>query len=220
MPQAIKKAKLKNHGDHVILQKNHLVAVAWKDKKVVNYLATNADPSENVAVQRRQKDGSIKEVPCPAIGQNYNRYMFGVDRADQLRMAYSTCRKAIKWWKYLFWFCMDIAIVNSFICMKESRNHKILTKSGRESPRTQLRFRMALAKQLIADYRGSRKRKLKSNTDNCGNAHWPVKNEKRGRCKQCTKNKRRHEVFIKCSQCDVFLCVDNDCFKKWHQNMD
>ena len=43
------------------MPKNHLIASAWKDKKVVNYLATNCDPYENVAVQRKQKDGTVKQ---------------------------------------------------------------------------------------------------------------------------------------------------------------
>ena len=43
------------------MPKNHLIASAWKDKKVVNYLATNCDASENVAVQRKQKDGTVKK---------------------------------------------------------------------------------------------------------------------------------------------------------------
>jgi hypothetical protein len=42
---------------------------------------------------------------------------------------------------------------------------------------------MALGQQLIGTYRGSRKRKLVSVVDNCGNAHWPTKFEKKGRCK-------------------------------------
>ena len=43
------------------MQKNHLIAIAWKDKIVVNYLATNCDPYENVTVQRKQMDGTVKE---------------------------------------------------------------------------------------------------------------------------------------------------------------
>lgn len=60
------------------------------------YLSTNCNPSETINVQRKQKDGTIKDVPSPIIGQMYNKYMFGVDRADQLRINYSTCRKALK----------------------------------------------------------------------------------------------------------------------------
>lgn len=90
----MKGIKLKNL-DSLLMQKKELCAAAWKDKKVF-YLSTNCNPSETINVQRKQKDGTIKDVPSPIIGQMYNKYMFGVDRADQLRMNYSTCRKALK----------------------------------------------------------------------------------------------------------------------------
>ena len=50
-------------------------------------------------LRRRRKDGTLKDVTCPSVATVYNKFMFGVDRADQIRMQYSTCRKALKWWK-------------------------------------------------------------------------------------------------------------------------
>jgi hypothetical protein len=219
MPETLKNAKLKNRGELITMQKGNLCAWVWKDKKNVFYLSTNCDPTTANTVRRRQKDGTLKDVPCPSVATAYNKFMFGVDRADQIRMQYSTCRKALKWWKYLFWFCFDLALVNSYICMKESPNHKLLSKSGKEKVRTQLSFRMALGQQLIGTYRGSRKRKLVSVVDNCGNAHWPTKFEKKGRCKLCYQNKRRREVKLGCKQCDIYLCVDDDCFAKYHSQL-
>lgn len=34
------------------------------------------DPSEKINVQRKQKDGNIKEVPSPIIGQMYNKFNY------------------------------------------------------------------------------------------------------------------------------------------------
>lgn len=72
--------------DHKILQKNELIATAWGDKKTVFNLSTNSDPNDHISILRKQKDGTMKDVPCPVIGRQYNIFMFGVDRADQLRM--------------------------------------------------------------------------------------------------------------------------------------
>jgi hypothetical protein len=47
-----------------------------------------------------------------------------------------------------------------------------------------LSFRKNLAKQLTGNFRGNRKRKLVSNVDPQDVEHWPVENDKRGRCKQ------------------------------------
>lgn len=96
MPEEMKGIKLKNHGDSLLMQKKELCAAAWKNKKVVFYLSTNCNPSETINVQRKQKDGTIKDVPSPIIGQMYNKYTFGVDRADQLRIIILPAGKPLK----------------------------------------------------------------------------------------------------------------------------
>lgn len=116
MPAALKNKKLKNRGESITLTKGNMTAIAWKDKKPVFYLTTFEDSTQTSIVKRRQKDGTQKEYSVPKVAENYSKFMFGVDLADQKRMAYSTCRKAKKWWKYLFWFCFGVALVNSFIC--------------------------------------------------------------------------------------------------------
>ena len=219
MPAAVKSKKLKNHGESIILQKGNMTAVAWKDQKPVFYLTTFEDPTQTSTVNRRQKDSTQKEYSAPKVAENYNKYMFGVDLADRKRMAYTTCRKAKKWWKYLFWFCFDVALVNSFICFQESPNHKKTTKHGREVKHRKIDFRQALATQLIGTFRGSRKRKLPSVIDNCGTAHWPSLFEKPGRCKLCSVEKRRHEQSVGCKQCGIRLCLRHDCFTKYHKKL-
>lgn len=122
-----------------------------------------------------------------------------------------------KWWKYLLWFLVVLVVVNAYICMKESPNHKLTINSGSEVTRTQLSFQMELCKRLIVTFQGFWKRRTKSNVDSEGRAaHWPVKHTKLGECRQCTAEKRRHEVNIQCIQCQVFLCIDNGCFEKYH----
>lgn len=74
----------------------NFVQLRGKIKKTGFFLSINCDPQEKIHVQRKQKDGTVKDVPCPVIGQQYNKFMFGVDRADQLRMQYSTSRKSRK----------------------------------------------------------------------------------------------------------------------------
>ncbi|KAJ8316067.1 hypothetical protein KUTeg_006285 [Tegillarca granosa] len=106
------------------MQKGNLIATAWKDKKLVTYLRPCSDPTMVRTEQRRLKDGSVKDLPATSVSEFYNKYMFGVDIADQKEMQYSTYRKAKKWYKYWFWFCFDMAVVKSLVCMQESPNHK------------------------------------------------------------------------------------------------
>ena len=219
MPVALKTKELKHRGDTVTMQKGNLTAIGWKDKKPVYYLTTYEDPTQTSVAKLRLKDGIKIEYAGPKVVETYNKYICGVDLAEQKRMAYSTCRKSRKWWKYLFWFCFDVALVNSFICFQESPNHRKTTSRGRETKHRQIDYRQALAKQMVGSFRGSRKRKAPSVIDNCGHAHWPTLFEKPGRCKQCSKEKRRHEQSVGCKQCGIRLCLKHDCFTKYHKDL-
>ena len=217
-PKAILHKKcVKNQGDMKIAQKGPLLAVAWQDKKTVNTLSTADDPATiRQTVQRKQKNGNIIEVPCPSTIRQYNDHMNGVDRADQLRTMLSTYRTSRRWWLYLFWFLFDVAVTNAFVLMRDSVNHQKKTTGGKPKVLTMLHFRKMLAKLLIGDFRESRKRKRTPTTDPAGNAHWPVTG-KRGRCRQCSKSGQRHESKLKCSACQVSLCVD--CFEIYHMQL-
>ena len=95
---------VRQRGQYVAAQRGEMVAVKWKDKKVVNFLSTAESGLAVAEVNRRKKDGTVEKVPCPAVVLNYNKFMNGVDRADQIRTTYSTYRTSRKWWQYLFWF--------------------------------------------------------------------------------------------------------------------
>ncbi|XP_033728229.1 piggyBac transposable element-derived protein 4-like [Pecten maximus] len=216
LPPAVVKAKLRKQGDMIQRQKGNLVATAWHDKRTVLLLTTNVDPTERTTVQRKQKDGTIVEVPCPNAIRTYTQNMNGVDRADQPRSTYCINRKCTKWWKYLLWFIVDIAICSSFILMKESPNHHLRTRTGRQKSRSQLEFRQKLSHQLLGTYQGKRKREVVPERQNLGVLHWPADLGKKRTCKQCSKNGLRKEPKTGCEQCGVNLCVP--CFKPYHKD--
>ncbi len=41
--------------------------------------------------------------------------MFGVDKLDQLVSYYSFLHKNVKWWRKVFFWCLEVAVVNSII---------------------------------------------------------------------------------------------------------
>jgi hypothetical protein len=204
---------VKNQGEKKIVQRGQITA--WKDKKVIYFLSSADDPTlDGLQVQRRQKDGTQRMVASPAVVQNYNLKMNGVDKADQSRTEYPTYRMCKRWWTYVFYLLLDLSVANAFILMKESPDHKLKTSMGKSKERTLLNFRMNLAKQMIGQFQITRKRKRISNIDPNEVGHWPIENEKRGRCKNCFGNKIRKDVKTKCSGCDIFLGID--CFKTYH----
>ena len=50
----------------------------------LHVLSTNAQPGEVKTVRRKQSDGKLVDIQCPASVLSYNTYMGGVDRGDQL----------------------------------------------------------------------------------------------------------------------------------------
>ena len=109
LPQCAKE-KLRP-GEKVVSQKGNVVFTKWHDKRDVSLISTNCSPlAVDVVVSRRNQD-----VSKPAVVDKYNKHMGGVDLADQPRQHYSIGRSSYKWYRYIFWFLMDISISNSFL---------------------------------------------------------------------------------------------------------
>lgn len=130
-------------GESVYQQQGNIVITVWKDKKLVSFISTQCDVRGNETVRRKQKDGTYIKVPTIPAVTLYNKYMGGVDRSDQMRQYYETLRQAKKWWRYLFWFCLDVTIVNAHILIQIADNHPHLT---------QLEFRIELVNALIGEF--------------------------------------------------------------------
>lgn len=78
-------------GDSTSVQKGPLVGSAWLDNKIVTVLSTTNQPEDESTVLRCQKDGSQVPVNCPQNIADYNKYMGGVNRGDQLHGYYRCC---------------------------------------------------------------------------------------------------------------------------------
>ena len=191
-----------------------MVATRWRDKRVISFLSTIDNATEDTTVIRKTRDGAGRSVDAPMVVKQYNEHMNGVDRHDQVRTEYSTYRKSNKWWHYIFWFLFDVSIANGYILMRESKNHQLTSQKGNSKHRDQLSFRKSLANQLIGQARFGRKRSLTPNIDPNGVSHWPIKGV-RGRCRWCYMQGRgRREPAVRCDACNIPLCVP--CFKPYH----
>lgn len=205
-----------------------LVFYKWKDSKIV-YLLSNFHGTENTTVQRTQKDGTQKSVPCPVAMKDYNNNMFGVDKADQLCAIYGIDRKSKKWWHRIFFGLIDRIILNAQIAHNKFSLH----------PFNSLTFRRGVAQSLIALSKPSKpgrpanmqqpksKKRRRSHTTSVSSAirlqnrgaHWvEFKPKKRGRCEVCSSKGAESRPHSTCSLCKVFLCsnVNKNCFKEFH----
>ena len=98
------------------------------DRKLVMVMSTNCQPSSRGTVLRRQKDGSRTDVTCPESVILYNKFMGGVDMGDQYRGYYSCRMKSRKFYKYLSFFLLDVAIFLTATFYTEHATQIILSK--------------------------------------------------------------------------------------------
>ncbi|XP_053393043.1 piggyBac transposable element-derived protein 4-like [Mercenaria mercenaria] len=155
-PAELKKPRdVKNRGDMKILQlgDSNVTGSAWMDKKHVHHVSTLSNPND-VRDANRRVNREVVQVQQPHSVWSYNKYMGGVDLHDQLRVNYNIGRNGKKWWKYLFWFLFNCAVVNSYIVYKE-----VSTRLTKKKRFRHVDFRVELQRQLIAGY-AKRKRSV------------------------------------------------------------
>ena len=115
-----------------------------------------------------------------------------------------------KWWRYLFWFLVNSAIVNAYIIYKQVNRRRHSKKRY-----SHIDFRIELADSLIAGY-SSRKRRIPEvnhpglvevqNLNGHVNCKLPGR---KGRCRCHLKYlHQRCETVYECSLCRVQLCRD------------
>ena len=133
-----------NRGESKTMRRGKVTASSWKDNKVVTVMSTTSQPSATGTVLRRQKDGTRISVPCPEAITTYNQNMGGVDRGDQLRGYYNCKVKSRKFYKYIFYFLLDVSITNAFILYKYFHSSPTFNSIKK--------FRLQLARELIGEY--------------------------------------------------------------------
>lgn len=209
-----------NRGDFIWRMKGPMLALTWMDKKAVHAAGTNQKaPTENTpTVNRKKKDGTVEQIPCPETIASYNAHMGGVDRNDQMKSYYTIPVSGKKWWSRIFYDLIDRAVYNSFVLEQESPHH---------AARSLKQFRIDVAKQLVGTF-SSRKKRGRSSDEGLRLArhierHFPDflplnENGKRKerRCKVCYERGVVKKTSYFCPDCDTGLCVA-PCFREFHQ---
>ena len=108
--------------------------------------------SQDDTVKRRNPDGTSTNVPCPPLLPDYQQYMQGVDRGDKLIGYYNIGRRSKKWWKKVFSYIIECALLNAYLLEQyaEPTLHDPSMK-GREKGDF-LSFRLDVAEQLIGSH--------------------------------------------------------------------
>ena len=137
-----------------------VLALQWQDNSAVHFLTTIHTLEERVISERkkprisssngpaiRRAFGSQEwlNVPIPVIINDYNCYKVGVDVADQYRSYYFTQLKCLRNWPPIFFWLLDITIINSYLLLCRLTPHSTY-------PGTSRSFCIFLAKSIITQY--------------------------------------------------------------------
>lgn len=112
-PKEVTESKLKK-GEINWRRSGNVYVTKWKDKRDVLSITTAHHPG---LVETKNRYGETKIKPCDVA--DYNQYMSGVDRMDQMISYYNTPRKTIRWYKKVLLHLVDVTVWNSYYLYKQ-----------------------------------------------------------------------------------------------------
>ena len=129
----------------------NVLVLAWKDKRQVTMVSTYHDTKmEKVGtIEKGEQEVETNKSVCVL---DYTKNMGVVDLGDHFCATYSFISKSLKWWRKLFFWCLEISIVNSYIlyCSHAERMDK--------KTMTRVKYRRSLVEKLVGDTQNTRKR--------------------------------------------------------------
>ncbi|KAG5870479.1 hypothetical protein JTB14_006399 [Gonioctena quinquepunctata] len=122
VPIDVKNAKLAK-GNTIARYEEGFMIGKWRDKRDVrdvSYISTEFE-SNMIEIETRRREKLNK--PLPIV--QYNKYMSGIDRQDQMLSYYSAGRKTIRWPKKLFMHLIEIMLLNAHHLFNEYSGSKM-----------------------------------------------------------------------------------------------
>nr|XP_037288897.1 piggyBac transposable element-derived protein 3-like [Rhipicephalus microplus] len=143
-PDATLKAQGRGLVDFRVDEDSNIGVIKWFDSDSVHIVSSyaGAQPTDLCKRWKRKEKRSI-DVPRPFAVKEYNAFMEGVDLADNLIELYRTDHKSKRWYMRIFYWLMDVYIVNEWLLYK--RHCAQLSIKRRLSL---LAFRMQIAQTL------------------------------------------------------------------------
>lgn len=145
-----------------------VLQIAWRDSSVVLFMTNCLDGRTLIQKHRKRPakaavdpmlrtlygSDAVKLLDIPLYIDNYNHYMNGVDRADQLRSMYRTPRKSFKTWRPLWDYILFTSICNLALIAAYATPEKWdMKRSGHA------KFREELSIALMSRFDKSKERK-------------------------------------------------------------
>jgi len=219
LPPGSRKLKLKKTDSCRQQRKgnSNLLFTVFYEKRQVAHLSTGCLPG--------QHEGGVK----PLVNVDYNKYMGGVDLCDQHCSYYRVGNKTVKWWKYLFWHFISLAINNAYVIYKASALP--LTATGgvarQKALKTHKMFRLEIMEQLVGTFsRPVQVKRLRASpgvvlqNSDAMIAHICQLSADQRLCHYCNRGREGGKVRTRyvCKDCNVNLCAAG-CFQRYHADL-
>lgn len=218
--------KLVKGDDPVFMRSDNTIACAWHDTKRVHFLSTiHNNLTLDKRLRSKQSEDGYRNVEKPVMAEDYNKYMNGVDKLDQLLGTYAYPHKCAKWYHTIYHRIREVAIVNGYILYK-----KTLEKEKRNGP---LIFREEIIHGLLLEG-GIDEATPNRRTGRCSEAApgrlterhflgiYPDPKHKPD-CYVCSDRHRRgwkrKQTRYHCKQCQVAVCP-TPCMEILHTKLD
>jgi hypothetical protein len=187
-------------------------------------------------------DSPVKDLPIPIAIDAYNHYMGGVDIANQYRAVFTTLRpQNLRYWKPLFYWLLDIAIVNSYLLALAITG---VSRGHRDHQKYQEALAEALMTYCEAPEHNPIRRATRVYCAYCRESqlNWQPKHSQyrpisrprnrafgvditnisegsRGQIQGSRGRFRGSKTQWACEQCNESLCKKGDCWRLWHESL-
>ena len=219
LPEAIRNPTRLSDDEVRAFRDGNLLALEWRaaKKKTSVVMLSSDDTAKSCQVISRTTG---RQMVKPTVIHHYNQCMNGVDRADQCTVYYSFVRKCKKWWRKVYFWLLEVTVVNSYILFKSSTSQNISHLSYRRQIVDSLAARhiMSAPPRRIPGRPRKRSREAYAGDPERldGKTHMMGKREPKN-CVVCSKKEKRHRSSYFCATCGTkpALCP-YPCFEKYH----
>ena len=213
-----------------------ITAIRWYDNGIVQLVSTHIGNQQGKKVGRwSAKESKRIEIDCPAMVEEYNAHMGGVDLCDMLLALYRVRLRSCKYYMHIVYYCIGISITNGWLMYRRHCNQDSIPKKKQMDLCS---FQSSIAEALLLankeKHSPKRGRPSKNSSDEVSRkkrhvvanpmpvvdvrydrlGHFPVFTDKQKRCRFCP-NGYSH---VKCCKCEIQLCLvkSRNCFSNFH----
>ncbi|KAK2154754.1 hypothetical protein LSH36_258g02036 [Paralvinella palmiformis] len=102
-------------GDSLKRMKGRMLAVTWRDTRIVNVLCNVPGYLGDGAVRRRDRKGAQIIINRPSAIELYNSFMEGVDLSNQWVSSYRRHMKSLTWYLQVFFHIVQLSGVQAYL---------------------------------------------------------------------------------------------------------